>query len=216
MNREEKIVSNLPLVHSLCRRFVGRGIEYDDLFQAGSMGLVKAVDGFDETKGLKLSTYAVPVILGEIKRLFRDGGSVKVSRSLKELGLKVTKARSKLALSLNREPTVSEIAKVLSVSPEEVSEAICSNQTTISLTYDYDGEEGQIDLPVDSHEQKIADKVGLEQIISSLPERDRELIKLRYYKSYTQQQTAENLGMTQVQVSRREKAILIDLRQKFA
>ena len=216
MNREEKIVSNLPLVHSLCRRFVGRGIEYDDLFQAGSMGLVKAVDGFDETKGLKLSTYAVPVILGEIKRLFRDGGSVKVSRSLKELGLKVTRTRSKLALSLNREPTVSEIAKVLSVSPEEVSEAICSNQSTISLTYDYDGEEGQIDLPVDSHEHKIADKVGLEQIISSLPERDRELIKLRYYKSYTQQQTAENLGMTQVQVSRREKAILIDLRQKFA
>jgi len=216
VNREEKIVSNLPLVHSLCRRFVGRGIEYDDLFQAGSMGLVKAVDGFDETKGLKLSTYAVPVILGEIKRLFRDGGSVKVSRSLKELGLKVTRTRSKLALSLNREPTVSEIAKVLSVSPEEVSEAICSNQSTISLTYDYDGEEGQIDLPVDSHEHKIADKVGLEQIISSLPERDRELIKLRYYKSYTQQQTAENLGMTQVQVSRREKAILIDLRQKFA
>lgn len=209
------ITSNLGLVHACCKRFAGRGIEYDDLFQAGSLGLIKAVDGFDESKGLKLSTYAVPVILGEIKRLFRDGGSVKVSRSLKELALKVTRLSAELSKKLDREPSVSELADNLGITPEEVSEALCSAQPTVSLTYDCDGEESQLDLPVESHENSISDKIGLEQIMRTLPEKDRELINLRFYKSCTQQQTAQNLGMTQVQVSRREKAILCSLRKKL-
>ena len=215
MNRDEIITSNLGLVHACCKRFAGRGIEYDDLFQAGSLGLIKAVDGFDESKGLKLSTYAVPVILGEIKRLFRDGGSVKVSRTLKELALKVTRLSAELSKKLDREPSVSELADKLGITPEEVSEALCSAQPTVSLTYDCDGEESQLDLPVESHENSISDKIGLEQIIRTLPEKDRELINLRFYKSCTQQQTAQNLGMTQVQVSRREKAILCSIRKKL-
>ena len=215
MSRDEIITSNLGLVHACCKRFAGRGIEYDDLFQAGSLGLIKAVDGFDESKGLKLSTYAVPVILGEIKRLFRDGGSVKVSRSLKEMALKVTRLRNELSKTLDREPTVLELADKLGITPEEVSEALCSAQPTVSLTYDCDGEESQLDLPVESHENRISDRIGLEQIIRTLPEKDRELINLRFYKSCTQQQTAQNLGMTQVQVSRREKAILCSLRKKL-
>lgn len=215
MSREELITNNLRLVHACCKRFVGRGIEYDDLFQAGSVGLIKAVDGFDSSKGLQLSTYAVPVILGEIKRLFRDGGAVKVSRSLKELSLKASRLSAEMSKTMNREPTVTELAQKLEVSAEELSEALCSTQPTLSLTYDNEGEEGQIDLPVDSHEAAVSDKVGLQQIISSLPERDRKLIDLRFYKSFTQQRTATELGMTQVQVSRREKVILGNLRQKL-
>ncbi len=216
MNRDEIITSNLGLVHACCKRFTGRGIEYDDLFQAGSLGLVKAVDGFDETKGLRLSTYAVPVILGEIKRLFRDGGTVKVSRTLKELSLKVTRISAQLSLKLNREPTVGELAEILEVTPEEVTEAICAAQPALSLTYDNDGEASQIDVPVESHERAVSDRVALNQILSSLSPKDRELINLRFFKLYTQQQTAGELGMTQVQVSRREKAILGNIRQKLA
>ncbi len=216
MTRDEVITSNLGLVHACCKRFAGRGIEYDDLFQAGSMGLIKAVDGFDESKGLRLSTYAVPVILGEIKRLFRDGGSVKVSRSLKELSLKATRLSAQMSLKLNREPTVGELAVELKVTPEEVAEALCAAQPTVSLTYDNEGESTQIDLPVESHERAVSDRVALNQVLSTLSQQDRELIDLRYFKLYTQQQTAGKLGMTQVQVSRREKAILCNIRQKLA
>lgn len=215
MSREQRITENLRLVHSCCKRFVGRGIEYDDLFQAGSLGLVKAVDGFDESKGLKLSTYAVPVILGEIKRLFRDGGSVKVSRSLKELSLKASRLSEQLSKTLGREPTVNELAEKLSVTAEELSEALCSTRPTVSLTFDSDGEEQQLDLPTESHESEVVDKLGVRQIIDTLPENDRKLIDLRFYKMYTQQKTAGELGMTQVQVSRREKVILSNLRKKL-
>ncbi len=216
MTRDEIITSNLGLVHACCKRFVGRGIEYDDLFQAGSMGLIKAVDGFDEAKGLRLSTYAVPVILGEIKRLFRDGGAVKVSRSLKELSLKVSRLSSQLSIKLNREPTVGELAEALGVSAEEITEALCAAQPTLSLTYDNDGEVSQLDVPVESHERSVSDRVALNQVLSTLSPKDRELIDLRFFKLYTQQQTAGRLGMTQVQVSRREKAILTNIRQKLA
>ena len=215
MSRDEIITNNLGLVHACCKRFTGRGVEYDDLFQAGSVGLIKAVDGFDSSKGLQLSTYAVPVILGEIKRLFRDGGAVKVSRSLKELSLKASRLSAELSKTMNREPTVAELAEKLSVSVEELSEALCSTQPTLSLTYDNEGEESQIDLPVDSHEIAVSDRVGLMQLINKLPEKDRKIIDLRFYKSFTQQKTADTLGMTQVQVSRREKAILGNLRQKL-
>ena len=121
LSREEAIQNNIGLVHSCANRFRGRGIEYDDLFQAGCMGLVKAYDAFDHSRGVMFSTYAVPVILGEIKRLFRDGGAVKVSRGLKELSLKVTRVKEKLSVSLGYEPSVCEIAKALSITPEEAA-----------------------------------------------------------------------------------------------
>ena len=122
-DRELFIENNLGLVRALCARFSGRGIEYDDLYQAGCMGLVKATDAFDSERGLCFSTYAVPVIMGEMRRLFRDGGAVKVSRSVKELGMKISRERQKLEQKLCREPTVKELALSLGVSPEEVAEA---------------------------------------------------------------------------------------------
>lgn len=215
MNREETINSNIGLVHSCCKRFVGRGIEYDDLFQAGCMGLVKAVDGFDESYGLRLSTYAVPVILGEIKRLFRDGGSVKISRSLKELALRVAKARGELSATLGYEPGVSELAKYLQISAEAVTEAVCAMRPTVSLTYDSDGDEVQLDLPSSSYEESLTDKIAIGQLMKTLPERDKLLIECRYFRYLTQQKTADILGMTQVQVSRREKRILENLRNQL-
>lgn len=214
MTRDERICQNLGLVHTCARRFIGRGIDYDDLYQAGCMGLVKAVDGFDDSRGLKLSTYAVPVILGEIRRLFRDGGTVKVSRSLKELSLKVTKERDVFQAREGREPTVSELAGVLSLEREQVVEALGAALPALSLTRaseDADGDE--IDLPVAAPEEAITNRLALRQVLDSLSDNDRSLIELRYFRRKTQQHTAEALGMTQVQVSRRERAILRELRR---
>lgn len=215
LTREKQITENLRLVHACCKKFVGKGIEYDDLFQAGSIGLIKAVDGFDSGKGVKLSTYAVPVILGEIKRLFRDGGSIKVSRGLKELSLKANRVKSELHEKLNREPTVGEIAEKLSVTVEELTEALCATQPTLSISAGSDGKTVQLDIPTDFQEEKISDALALRQAIGTLCEKDKKIISLRYYKSYTQQKTADTLGMSQVQVSRREKAILSDLKSRL-
>lgn len=213
--REEQICNNIGLVHTCARRFDRRGLEYDDLFQAGCMGLVKAVDGFDETRGLKFSTYAVPVILGEIRRLFRDGGSVKVSRSLKELSLRATRERERFFTCEGRQPSVGELADLLGVEPEQAAEALCASQPTISLTRDDEEEGGELDIPVGSPEEGIVDRLALRQVLAELPERERSIIVLRYFKRYTQQVTAEQLGMTQVQVSRKECAILKELRRKL-
>lgn len=214
MTRDQRICENLGLVHTCARRFIGRGIEYDDLYQAGCMGLVKAVDGFDDSRGLRLSTYAVPVILGEIRRLFRDGGTVKVSRSLKELSMKVTKERDTFQLSEGREPTVGELAERLSLEREQVVEALGAALPALSLTRTGDEADGdEIDLPVDSPAEAITDRLALRQVLSALSDHDRSLIELRYFRRQTQQHTAEALGMTQVQVSRRERLILRELRR---
>lgn len=214
MTRDECICDNLGLVHTCARRFIGRGIEYDDLYQAGCMGLVKAVDGFDQSRGLRLSTYAVPVILGEIRRLFRDGGTVKVSRSLKELSLRVSKERDVFQLENGREATVGELAKRLGLEREQVVEALGAALPALSLTRNDDESDGdEIDLPVDSPAESITDRLALHQVLSLLTEEDRTLIEWRYFRRKTQQYTAEQLGMTQVQVSRRERAILRQLRQ---
>lgn len=215
VSREQAISENLGLVHSCANRFRGRGIEYDDLFQAGCMGLVKAYDAFDNTRGVKFSTYAVPVILGEIKRLFRDGGSIKVSRSLKELSLKVTKVRQKLLSTLGFEPSITQIASELGISPEEAAEALSASHLPLSLTEDEDEGGGQIDVLVESEEEKIVCRLSLLQMISKLDERDRSLIIMRYYKNKTQTEVARELNMTQVQVSRREKKLLSLLREKM-
>lgn len=210
--RDEFIESNLPLVHALAGRFRGRGIEYDELFAAGSMGLVKAYDNFDESRGLCFSTYAVPVILGEIRRLFRDGGTIRVSRSLKELSMKAARVREEF-LSQGKEPRISDIARRLGISEEAAAEAVCAGLPPISLTPDDD--EGQTDLPVSSGEDRLIDLLALRQSLSELCEEDRRLIYLRYFQNRTQCKTAEIMGMTQVQVSRRERKILADLREKL-
>ena len=216
MTRDERICDNLGLVHTCARRFIGRGIEYDDLYQAGCMGLVKAVDGFDESRGLRLSTYAVPVILGEIRRLFRDGGTVKVSRSLKELSMKVSRERDAFQVCEGREPTVGELAELLGLEREQVVEALGAALPALSLTRTGDEDDGdEIDLPVDGPDEAITDRLALRQVLSELSEHDRSIIELRYFRRKTQQHTAEVLGMTQVQVSRREKKIMAKLRQEL-
>ena len=208
------ITDNLGLVHSCCHRFQGRGIEYDDLYQAGCLGLVKAAQNFDPSRGLCFSTYAVPVILGEIKRLFRDGGTVKVGRTLKERSLKASRASQRLAMELGREPSVSEVAAVLKISAEEAAEALCAARPALSLShYGEDEDEREMDIPVDSAEEETGDRLALNEVMEYLEERDRRLIHLRYFESKTQTQTAQELGMTQVQVSRRERVILGRLRE---
>ena len=215
VKNDEFIEANLGLVRLCANRFRGKGIEYDDLYGAGCMGLVKAAKAFDETRGARFSTYAVPGILGEIKRLFRDGGAIKVSRPLKELSLKVTRERESFSKSAGREPTVSELSKILGVSPEEVAEATAVSLPPLSLTpSDPDDERsGQIDIPVDAPDILITDLISLRQVMNRLSDEDRQLIVLRYFRKMTQTQAAELLGTTQVQISRREKKILARLRE---
>lgn len=207
------VTENIGLVHLCARRFMGRGVEYDDLFQAGCVGLVKAAEHFDAGRGLKFSTYAVPVILGEIRRLFRDGGAVRVSRGLRELAQKVREAEERLRDSMGRAPTVDELAQALEITPEKAALALGALRQPISLT---GGEEGeQLEIPVEAPEEKMTEHMTLRGIIDGLEERDRKLIYYRYYKGMTQTQAAGLLGMTQVQVSRREKKILAYMRQEF-
>ncbi len=214
--RESFIEENLGLVHSCAGRFKGRGIEYDDLYSAGCMGLVKAYDGFDEGRGVCFSTYAVPVILGEIKKLFRDGGTVKVSRSIKELGLKVNDAREQYLKANGAEPTLAWLAQKLEVRPEQVALAVRAGQPTLSLTAAGEEEKsGEWDIPVDSPEEDLADRIGLAEVLDTLPEEDRLLIRLRFYEEKTQSETARVLHTTQVQISRRERRLLKELRHKL-
>ncbi len=207
---------NLGLVHLCANRFRGKGIEYDDLYGAGCIGLMKAVTAFDRERGVRFSTYAVPVILGEIKRLFRDGGTVKVSRSLKELSLRLAKERERFLLAAGREPTVSELAEAIGEPAELVVEAMNSALPPVSLTSDLDEtDRSEADIPVPSPEGDISDRLALYQILSRLDPSDRRLIYLRYYLSKTQTAAAQELGMTQVQVSRREKKLLGLIREQM-
>lgn len=213
MTEYDKLVEdNLALVHSCCKRFRGRGIEYDDLYAAGCLGLVKAAKKFRPDLGLQLSTYAVPVILGEVKRLFRDGGTVKVNRSLKELSLKI----NRITRSFDHEPTVGELAGCLDTTPEKITEALNAARVPISLTADSDDESRTIDLPSEDMTEKLTEKLALRDVIEQLDASDKKIIEMRYYKYLTQTQTAEILNMTQVQVSRREKKILLYMREKLS
>ena len=211
MRRDAFICENLGLVHACAKRFAGKGIEYDDLFQAGCVGLIKAADGFQPERELRFSTYAVPVILGEIRHLFREGGALKVSRALHSLSYRVSRVREQMAAALGREPTVEELAQEMALEPAEVAQAVAVALPPLSLTAEE--EENQLDLPVDSYEEEVTDRLALRQVLERLPPRDRALIRLRYLGHQTQQATAQRLGMTQVQVSRREKAVLGELRE---
>lgn len=213
--REMMISSNLGLVHSCAHKMTGRGVDYDDLFQAGCVGLIKAVDGFDDTRGFSFSTYAVPVILGEIKRIFRDGGTVSVSRSLKEKGRKIGFEREKFIRQFDREPTVKELADRLGLDEFETAQAITASMPVISITQQDDENGNEFDIPIGSPEEDISTLVALEQVMNSLEGRDREIIRMRYFGGMTQTVIAKKLGMTQVQVSRREKAILRQMRNSL-
>lgn len=215
MTRDERIAENLGLVHACANRFRNRGLEYDDLFSAGCIGLCKAADGFDEALGFAFSTYAVPAILGEIRRLFRDGGAVKVSRTLKERARAAQKVQDALAAQWDRAPTVCEIAEKMGISEYETAELLNLAKPPLSLT-EFDGEdERQTDIPVPSGEEEIQNRLALGAVLEALPDTDRKLIELRYYQGLTQVKTAEMLGLSQVQVSRRERAILLEMRKRL-
>ena len=213
--RDAFIEQNLGLVHACAGRFRGRGIEYDDLYSAGCMGLVKACDNFDESRGVCFSTYAVPVILGEIKKLFRDSGTVKVSRSLKELGMRVQAAREHHMKVCGTEPTLSQLAEELNEPTENITLAIQAAQPAMSLTPENEEEDRQMDIPVESPEEALAERISLEEVLHALPEQDKQLIRLRFYGNKTQSETAKVLHTTQVQISRRERKILVQLRRRL-
>ena len=211
MDRDERIRGNLPLVHACAHRFEGKGVEYDDLCSAGCIGLIKAVDRFDESRGFRFSTYAVPVILGEIKQLFRDGGSVKMSRSLQELSARARRICDAYRAEHGEDLSLSELAKRLDVDVYRAAQALNASRAVLSLSGDSEGESG-IDVPVPSPEESLTERLSLRQAIASLDEEEQSLITLRYFQRRTQQQTAQSLGTTQVQISRREKKILLKMR----
>lgn len=207
--------AHLGLVHLCANRFRERGIEYEELYSAGCLGLVKAANAFDPERGVCFSTYAVPVILGEIRRLFREGGSIHVGRRLQELGMRASRTAEQLRQQNGSEPTVRQIADALGISESEAAEALCAAQPVASLTAGTDDGEVCADIPVPSPENRIQEHLALEQVLSLLEARDRRLLHLRYHENLTQSQTAAQLGMTQVQVSRREKKILLFLRAEL-
>lgn len=213
LERNEIIKENMGLVHACARRFTGRGVDYEDLVQAGCVGLIKAVDNFDENRGFSLSTYAVPVILGEIKRIFRDDGTVKISRIIKERARKIASFSQEFSRINGREPMISEISFQLKISENDVAQAINATLPVFSLTDD--DSQKDYDIPTESYDEELSDKIAVSQIIKSLNEKERLLIDLRYYKGLTQAKTADRLHMTQVQVSRKEKALLKELRKKL-
>lgn len=211
-DRDKMITDNIGLVHAVANRFRGRGADYDDLFQSGCVGLVKAVDNFDESKGFAFSTYAVPVIMGEIRRIFRDGGAIKVSRTLKEKAIKAQSIRDKFIRRELREPTISEMAQLMECEKEEVAEIL--NVITPMVSLNSAGEDGEltIDIPVDESDE-LFNKLSVDQLMTHLDDTEKSLVDMRYFKGYTQSKTAEILGVSQVQISRKEKAILLKLRK---
>lgn len=214
--RNTLVQSNMGLVHACANRFRGRGVEYEDLVQSGCIGLLKAANGFDETKGFMFSTYAVPAIIGEIKRIFRDGGAVKVGRSDKEKARYLMKIRDELANEMGREPSISELAEKTGYEVAEASQLLCASLPVLSLTVDDEnGECPQQDITLGDTTEEMGDAIALKAAVEKLSEKDRMLVECRYFLGLTQTVTAKKLGMTQVQVSRREKVILQELRKKL-
>lgn len=211
-DRDKMIENNIGLVHSIANRFKGRGVDYDDLFQSGCVGLTKAVDNFDESRGFAFSTYAVPVIMGEIKRIFRDGGAVKVSRSLKEKAIKAQSLREKFINDKMREPTVTELSNLLDCPPEEIPEILGVIAPMVSLSTSSDDGEYTIDVPVDESDE-IFNRLIVHRLFKFLDDTEKAIVDMRYYKGFTQTKTAAALGISQVQVSRKEKSLLQKLRK---
>lgn len=214
--REELLSENVPLVKSLIKKFLGRGFDYDDLFQTGMIGLIKAIDGFNVEKGVRLSTYAVPLILGEVKKFVRDYNSVKIPRSIKELQQKIKAHQAKRLAQNEKEPTVEELSRELSCSREDVLVAIESMSACASL--DEKNEDGLSILDVleqKSDRASIFDRLALEQCLLTLDDRAKKVILMRFFREKTQTEVAKMLGISQVQVSRIESKAIETLRKKL-
>ena len=219
--RDTLFEENTGLIYSVARRFLGRGVEMEDLFQIGSIGLLKAVDKFDPAFEVRFSTYAIPMILGELKRFFRDDGMIKVSRSIKENQHRVYLAREKIEKELGREPSLKEIAEMLEMPPEEVAMTMDSAAEVESLYRTvYQSEGTDISLidkipEKENAEEHLLNRIFLEEILGKLESSDRKLLYMRYFQDQTQTQIAEQLGVSQAQVSRLEKRILKKLRSLY-
>lgn len=218
--RDQLIEHNLRLVWSVVQRFLNRGYEADDLFQIGCIGLVKAVDKFDLSYDVRFSTYAVPMIIGEIRRFIRDDGTIKVSRSLKELHHKIRQSKETLTKQLHRNPTIQEVADDLNISKEELVLAEEAGKTPTSIhetVFENDGDPIYLlDQLTEKSESMWFDKLALHQLLEELQERERLIVYLRYFKDQTQAEIAERLGISQVQVSRLEKKILRQLKDQMS
>ncbi|MFB4160650.1 RNA polymerase sporulation sigma factor SigF [Geomicrobium sp. JSM 1781026] len=217
--RDQLVEKNTRLVWSVVQRFLNRGYEAEDLFQIGCIGLMKAIDKFDLTYQVKFSTYAVPMIIGEIQRFIRDDGTVKVSRSLKELNHKIRKEKEELTKKLGRVPTLNEIAESLDITPEDVVFANEATRTLSSLhetVYENEGDPITLmDQLSDPDDSKWFEELALRDVVTHLEKRERLIVFLRYYKDQTQSEVAERLGISQVQVSRLEKKILEKMRKEM-
>ena len=218
---EELVRCNMALVRSIVKKYVNRGVEYDDLYQIGSMGLVKAVKNFDPAYNVRFSTYAVPMITGEIKRYLRDDGMIKVSRSLKELAGKAAAAQVELSSSLGRDPGIQELAEYMGENPEEISMAMDASRPHISIYEPVYGDEGDA-LVMDKltgsgdGDEDALDRILLQQLMSILEPREQKIIMLRYFRDKTQSEIAASMGISQVQVSRLESRIMKKLRERAA
>ncbi|MEX2104622.1 MAG: RNA polymerase sporulation sigma factor SigF [Bacilli bacterium] len=217
--RDKLVQSNIRLVWSVVQRFLNRGYEAEDLFQIGCIGLIKAIDKFDLSYDVKFSTYAVPMIIGEIQRFLRDDGTIKVSRSLKETANHVRKARDELSKETGRMPTIGEIAEKLGITPEEVVFAQEANRTPTSIhetVFENDGDPITLmDQIADDGGSKWFEQFALKEAVKTLNDRERLIVYLRYYKDQTQTEVAERLGISQVQVSRLEKKILQMIKEQL-
>ena len=214
---ERLILENSGLIWSVARRYYGRGVDPEDLYQLGCLGFLKAVRGFDLSYGTQFSTYAVPKIAGEIRRFLRDDGTVKVSRSIKELAVSLRQARQDLSQRLGREPTVGELADATGVEPEEIAAAETAVQSVASL-HSENGEDGftlESVLGSVGMEEELVEQLALRQAIEELPERERTVICLRFYKNLTQDRVSRVLGVSQVQVSRIERRAVSRLRDRL-
>ncbi|MCI6729304.1 MAG: sigma-70 family RNA polymerase sigma factor [Candidatus Faecousia sp.] len=212
---EQLILENNGLIWSVARRFFGRGVDSDDLYQLGCLGFLKAVEGYDPAFGTQFSTYAVPKIAGEIRRFLRDDGAIKVSRSLKEQSASIKMTRSRLTAELGREPTIGEIGRELGLTAEEIAMAETATAATESIQRE-SGEDGftlENVLTDSDTEEQLVERIALREAIGKLPEREALVINLRYFHGLTQERVARVLGVSQVQVSRIEKKALGHLRE---
>ena len=212
---EQLILENNGLIWSVARRFFGRGVDSDDLYQLGCLGFLKAVEGYDPAFGTQFSTYAVPKIAGEIRRFLRDDGAIKVSRSLKEQSASIKMTRSRLTAELGREPTIGEIGRELGLTAEEIAMAETATAATESIQRE-SGEDGftlETVLTDSDTEEQLVERIALREAIGKLPEREALVINLRYFHGLTQERVARVLGVSQVQVSRIEKKALGHLRE---
>ena len=213
---EQLLEENQKLVWAIVHRYTGRGVEAEDLFQLGCIGFLKSLRGYDPSYGTRFSTYAVPKIAGEIRRFLRDDGAVKVSRSLRERSAKVYAAREQLRTDLGREPQLSELCEYLGLEPEEIAAAEGAGAEVASLQEETaEGLSLESMLGDEGMEEALLEQLSLQQAIDALPERERKVILLRYYRSLTQEKVSQMIGVSQVQVSRIEKRAVAHLRKFF-